>query len=302
MKRKYQIALNRLFCAFVLFSLLFLCLAYASLGESIGLAIGLFVVALIGLAAAFITQPFCYRFDSDGVTMCYTFFSNERYLWRNISAIEVREDSGSHKSLILDLFLSYAFHLYGNAEGRHRFYMQGEIRKTLRTKRLLEKYWDGNVTGYLNDDIKEWKEKRRSRKAKKDREIAKHLADEIVPMEREARARFRSAVAPITDQAALMGLDLRTEYIYLTQGGGEYKSRPEQHYTYAALVKLSARGETDANRVVEVGIDLLFVRLGKNAYRGVENGNFSTELTETLSDVLAEIRENGMESYCREIE
>ena len=302
MKKKRQFAFNRLFNAFLFAAWLFIVLGIGVFFESVGAAVGFWVFALVALSSALVTQPCCYLFDTEGVTICYTFFLNERYLWKNIYRIEVEEDSGSHKSFLLDWLLSYAFHIYGNAEGTRRFYIQGEIRKTLRTKRLLEKYWDGNITGYLSDDVKEWKEKRHSRKAKKEREIAKHLTDEIVPMEREARARFRAAVAPITDQAALMGLDLRTEYIYITQGGGEYQSRPDQNYTYAALIKLSRRDETDDSRVVEVGIDLLFVRLGRTAYRGVENGNFSTELTETLTEVLAEIRENGIESYCQNAE
>ena len=45
--------------------------------------------------------------------------------------------------------------------------MNGYIRKTFRTKYLLEKYWDGTITGYLFEDVKNWINKRKKRKKSK---------------------------------------------------------------------------------------------------------------------------------------
>ena len=294
MKQQKKVAINELIP--FTFLAVIVCALFAAFGwqeGETGFFVGFVIVDLI-IFANIIFRPLCYVFDDDGVTLCYLFFPKARYLWKNIHSITVKVDSGADTT-IWDLFLSDYFKLDGKVEGKHRFYMVGEIRKTVRTKRLLEKYWDGTITGYLFEDIKGWWGRRR---AKKQRAVKQHLTEEIVPMEREARARARKVISDLSDRAALRGLELRAEYIYITNDCEELKSRPENGYTYTVLVEISYPGETDEHRIVCTSVDLLRVRLGKTAYRGVEVRDAISVLKESVMDALKEIETNGIEAYC----
>lgn len=299
MKQKRQTALNRSFNLFVITGALLLLGAYAMLsGDEMGWGIGMGIAGLLFLVPPAILMPYGYLFDSEGVSIRYLLLPQERYLWKNIYAIEVSDDAfvSSPKTAIYDLLFSGVFSVSGPVEGEARFYMQGHIRKSRRTKRLLERYWDGTITGYLWDDTKAWWNKR---VRKKQKQIEQHLTDEIVPMERDARAKARPCIRSFAKQAAPLGLVCRTEYLYITKDLMQRKSRPAEGYTYTVLVEMSRRGETDADKIVRVSADLLYVRLGRTAYKGVENPYAVTELQGFLTDTLNEIQTNGIEAYCK---
>jgi len=65
------------------------------------------------------------------------------------------------------------------------------------------------------------------------------------------------------------------------------------------IAEIAHANEDDEARTVAVSVDLLYVRLGKTAYRGVKNEHAQEELQFSLSDVLNEIHKNGIETYCR---
>ncbi len=299
MKKRRQFALNKLFNFCVVLGLLF---AWGSKelftdnDTAWGLGFGIVALLLVVLPAIF--TPYCYAFDSEGVSLCYVFLPVERYLWKDIHAIEVEDtsiDTGSRANIFV-LFFSYVFAIQGTNVGKRRFYMNGHIRKSFRTKYLLEKYWDGTITGYLFEDAKKWINKR---KAKKQSQIKAHLTDEVVPMEREARAETREWLKPFVAQAKQYNLDIRAKYFYITKDFEELNSRPKEGYTYTLIAEISHCNETDENRIVVVSMELLYVRLGKTAYRGVKNKHVKEELEVTFSDVLNEINKNGIEVYCK---
>lgn len=299
MKSKSHLAGNRQFNLFLLVSIPLLVAGINILADG-DVSWGLLwcVLGLLMLAAAAF-QPWLYRFDSEGVTAYYVFLPKERYLWKNIYAIEVNDDSTSGSRYgIWDLLFSGVFELSGPVEGMLRFYMEGHIRKSRRTKRLLETYWDGTITGYLLEDVKKWWNKRIRKKQKR---IEQHLTDEIVPMERQARAKVREWLAPFIDRAGQYDLQLRTRYLYETKDGEEANSRPQEGYTYTLLVEISHPGEVNEDRIVCVSTPLLHVRLGKTAYRGVPSDHAEEELCFLLTDTLKEIEKNGIEAYCRNI-
>jgi len=245
-----------------------------------------------------IFTPYCYAFDSEGVSLCYVFLPVERYLWKDIHAIEVEDIKlgTASRVTIFDFFYASVFSIKGTNVGESRFYMNGHIRKSFRTKRLLEKYWDGTITGYLFEDAKKWIDKR---KAKKHSQIKAHLTDEVVAMEREIRAETRELLKPFIAQAKQYNLDIKEKYFYITEDFEELKSRPKEGYTYTLVAEISHFNETDQNRIVVVSVDLLYVRLGKTVYRGVKNKHIKEELEFTFSDVLNEINKNGIEVYCK---
>lgn len=208
----------------------------------------------------------------------------------------MEDDSTRHHS-IFDYFFSCVFDIHGDVQGKERLYMEGHIRKSRRTKRLPEKYWDGTIIGYWWEDVKHWWDKR---VAKKEKVIKQHLTDEIAPMERNARAEARAVIAPFVDRAVQLGLDLRIKYLYVTKEREEQNSRPAADYTYMAYMEISRPGETDEDKIVCVSADLLYVRLGKTAYRGVENKAALSELTETLTTAMTEICNKGLDAYYSE--
>ena len=146
------------------------------------------VAALICIVPAAIFTPYCYAFDSKGVSLRYIFLPVECYLWKDIHAIEVEDitTNSGRSTTILDVFFAHVSCIRGKNVGKIRFYMNGHIGKSFRTKHLLEKYWDGTITGYLLEDVKKWFHKR---KTKKQSMIKVHVTDEIVPMERDVRLR-----------------------------------------------------------------------------------------------------------------
>lgn len=292
MKDRQQFAFNRLFNLFVIVGVLFGAGAIVVLLEQEwSLSIGLGIFALFFFAAALLATPYCYRFDSEGVTICYVFFQDERYLWVNIHTITVTDDDGDSHNIFFDWLFSRVFAIKGKVEGEHRTYMRGHIQKSGRAKRLLEKYWDGTIIGY-------WGERNKNRKRKGHR-AKPPQTDTIIPMEREAGANIKEWIKPFSARTAQMNLALHTKFRYITKDLEELKSRPDEGYTYTVIVEIAPPGETKQNRIVAVGADLLYVRIGKNAYQGVFNENALQELQGYLTDTLDAIQKNGFGCCCR---
>lgn len=293
--KKRQIALNKLFNLCVVFGLFFIRLSIEFFrDDETAWAIGTGIAAVHFIIIPAIFTPFCYSFDSEGVSLCYVFLPTERYLWKDIYAIEVTNISTGKVSMF-DFFYASVFSIKGKNAGKRMFYMEGNIRKSFRTKKLLERYWDGTITGYFFGDVQKRINKRR---AKSKAQIDQHVTDEIVPMEREIRAEKRAGLKPFIEEAKQHELDIKVKYLYITSDLEELRSRPKEGYTYTLVAEIAHFNETDESRILVVSADLLYVRLGKKAYRGVYNDGAKEELHRILSDVLCEIGRNGIETYC----
>ena len=295
---KRQVAFNKLFNLFVIMGALFVygaCVMLQDdpeLGRSVGGGIVMLVIAAHFILVPTILMPVIYLFDEKGVTICFLFFPNERYLWDNIASIEATDDSSDSRHPILDFLFSRVFKISGEVEGKERFYMRGEIRRSRRTKHLLEKYWDGKITGYFIDDVKAWLNKQKGKK--KEKPIN---SEKIAAMERELRAEVKEWVKPYISKAEEIGLNADLKFVYTTKDLNESNSRPKENFTYLAIVRLSKIGEKDIDKVVEVSADLMKGYAHKKEYKGVKNKHAGDELTFYLEDTLKEISENGMESY-----
>ena len=154
-KKKRQFALNRLFNHLIIVGLILLWVSIECFADKdFAYGIGFGIASLLFIILTSIFTPFCYSFDEDGVSLCYVFLPTERYLWKNVSFIYVLNTSTTARTYFIDVFYATVFLIGGENEGEDRFYMKGHIRKSFRTKRLLEKYWDG--TGYKDKDYKEY--------------------------------------------------------------------------------------------------------------------------------------------------
>ena len=295
MKKRKQIALNKFFNFCIVVGLFIGWMAILSFQDpelSLGWGLGFGIAALLLILLPMFFTPYCYIFDSEGVSFHYVFFPVERYLWENVRAITVEDvalSTGSNHCLLV-LFYGRVFHIEATNEGPCRFYMTGNIRKTFRTKRLLEKYWDGTITGYLFEGLQE-------RRRKKQAEIKTHLSDEVVPMEQEVRTQTREWLEPFIAQARQYDLNIKAKYLFITKDFEEYKVRPEEGYTYTLVIEIARPGEKDENHIIEVSMDLVYVRLGKKAYRGVKSPHLQEEFQLAISETLNDIFKNGIESY-----
>ena len=290
MNKRKQIALNKLFNTSVVLGVLCACISVELFScEEIIWGVILAVAACLLILLPLIFTPCCYIFDSEGVSFCYILIPNERFLWKDIYAIEVEDINPPYShmhSITLDFFYASVFCLKGSDSIKRRFFENVHIRKSFRTKKLLEKYWDGTITGYFFEDAKKWINKKR---AKKQAYVNAHFTDEIVKMEREIRADAREWLKPILAQAKQNNLDVKLKYYYVTKDSKELKSRPQEGYTYSLDVEISHFNETDENKIIVVSADLLYVKLGKTAYRGIKNQKAKEELQIDFSDVLEKI-------------
>ena len=290
MNKRKQIALNKLFNTSVVLGVLSVCISIELFScDEIIWGVILAVAACLLIFLPMIFTPCCYIFDNEGVSFCYILIPNERFLWNDIYAIEVEDISPPYShmhSITLDFFYASVFCLKGSDSIKRRFFENVHIRKSFRTKKLLEKYWDGTITGYFFEDAKKWINKKR---AKKQAYVNAHFTDEIVKMEREIRADAREWLKPILAQAKQNNLDVKLKYYYVTKDSKELKSRPQEGYTYSIDVEISHYNEIDENKIIVVSADLLYVKLGKTSYRGVKNQKAKEELQIDFSDVLEKI-------------
>lgn len=296
---KKQIALNKLFNACIIAGVVCGIGTYLlALEGALWFGIIFAVLALALVIGGMVFTPACYLFDEEGVSFCYVFRSNERYLWTNIHSIK-EVDISTGKASAIDLLYASVFKIDGHVEGKERPYMKGHMRKSFRTKYLLKKYWDGRIEGGFFDDIIEWARKRRM---KKTGEVKEYLTDEVGHMEYNVRLKAEEWLKPFCAQAEQFGLELRPEYLYVTDDFEEYENRPDAEYTYVVRVEIARPNETDEDRMLYLWADLLYVRLGKEAYRGVENKKASKKFGLEFSEMFKEIKEMGFEEYYATLE
>ena len=167
MSNKYQVSGNKHFTVFILLGLVIGLLSYSCFAErDLGLGIGIGVFALFIIAVTLCIMPYQYRYEKQGVTICYLFLKNQYFRWKNVQRISIEDFSNS-----THLFFWRVYQIHGRSEETPLPFQDGTISKTLRAKRLIEKYWKGTVEGYwdCNKSAKRKKNKQKSIKHRKNR-------------------------------------------------------------------------------------------------------------------------------------
>jgi len=290
---KKEIAFNKLFWLFEIVGAVFAEMSVAFCRDddfAVAYICAAFCFFMCVLPVVFI--PFFYLFDTDGVTLCYIFLPNERYLWKNIYGIEVRSVGSSDVSIFDIIFRIYK--IDGYVEGKNRFYMIGEVAKSTRTKKLIGKYWDGQVEGYFFDNANSWIAKNFGRKKIQKKGL---VIDDALEAERAARKDVSACINMFTDRVGQYNLVMMPEYTYVTRDFEESASRPLERYTYKVTVNISELNETNKERIVSWSEDLVYVRITKTAYRAVKKRGAINSLSETLEIILDEIGKNGFKSF-----
>lgn len=298
-KKTHKTVLNRNIILFVLAGSFVASISRACfLDKEIETGVGFCFLAVLFIAVPVIVMPWCYRFDPEGVSVKYLFLPQERYLWENIYFISVVDaiSDGGRRCLFF-----YDFKIEGDVEGKKRWYMDGRICKTRRTKRLIENYWDGTIEGYWDDAIQAVKNWWHNRIKKEQGQHKQHQTDEIVMMERESRAAVRKWIEPFVAEARQYDLEVQTQYLYITKDCEESRSRPQSPYTYTAVISICRPNETNEDRIIIFYTDLLHVRIGKKAYRGVANLQGEDDLKLSFTEIMTQIKQQGFDAYIKEV-
>lgn len=66
-------------------------------------------------------------------------------------------------------------------------------------------------------------------------------------------------------------LEINAQYIYVTEVFDEYKSRPDERYAHTLYLEIARPNERNEERIIVECVALIYVMLGKTAYKGVLN-------------------------------
>ena len=132
-KKQYAFNKHLIFFAFVFAVLVMLTVVSALEGE-LWLAVGFGVFSLLPIFA-FLFSPWYYIFSDTEVTIVYLFGIKDTICWYKVKSI-TEIGSWFRRGGGLPNYV-----LFFERKEKRPFFVNGEISKTLRTKKLIKKYW-----------------------------------------------------------------------------------------------------------------------------------------------------------------
>ncbi len=137
-ENKNEIALNtHLFLYLFIFAFFQLFADISPLEHDVIGAI-VFVLFNVCIIFVFFISPLYFVFDECSVTIVYHFGQRESILWRDILSVYIKD-----KRIGKGILTNYVFN-YPRKEQR-KFFIRGEIPKTRKTKKLIEKYYKKKI-------------------------------------------------------------------------------------------------------------------------------------------------------------
>ena len=139
MDNKKHIAINtHLWLAVVLF-LIFITIAISCINENeIGMVVGFLIAALLPIFV-FLISPVYYIFSEESVTITYLFGQKEEIKWNSIRSITL------YGSWISRGGATPHYHIAYPTNKKRSFFINVDISKTRKTKRLIKKYYKNNI-------------------------------------------------------------------------------------------------------------------------------------------------------------
>ena len=229
-------------------------------------AIPLFMM-LLGVAIVSLSPHF-FIADEKGLTVYYIFFLKDYYDWEDIKRIEV---------IIRYRSTYYSFETKEHV--KKAFFMTSEFHKDFMLKRLIKKYWHGEVEG---DDWENLKKKIRARKDKHNTFVPDD--SEAEKAEREARKQIREIINNNKLKAEASNRFIRAIYTYETKSG-EYKSRPKESYGYNVEIEIGQFGVSEDERLYII-TELLFVRYSKKCVKVIPDENAFDEIAQKINEAI----------------
>ncbi len=162
MSIKKHFFINRIWIVTLLIFFLLVMMTVSFFKEDVIIGILWLLLDLVCLFGLVLFPPF-FVIDGRGIRIHY-FFAKESYLWKNINWVEVRYSPPTRGRCIPYLFDTFTIN--GKSEEKKRFFMQGEIARSRRARKLIEKYSGKKIEGYFSEDVKAFFEKRKAKKEK----------------------------------------------------------------------------------------------------------------------------------------
>ena len=139
MDNKKQIAINtHLWLPIALF-VIFMTISISCIHEKeIGMTVGFFLAALLPIFV-FLISPIYYVFSEESITITYLFGQKEEIKWNSIKSITL------YGSWISRGGATPHYHIAYPTNRKRAFFINGDISKTRKTKRLIKKYYEKNI-------------------------------------------------------------------------------------------------------------------------------------------------------------
>lgn len=238
------------------------------------------VLTLI-FAVGIIIMPKLYVADEIGLSIYYLPFAKEYIRWDEIKRIKLKKNYSSRSNFVFDFFFS-EYEIVPVKEKRykgdkyHRIFHSSEISRTLLSRRLIKKYWDGEI----EDDTFSWFRKRFPKNAN---EKIKYDFTEVKQKEKWAREILKQTASQYESKAELYGKTIDASCTYFTDDN-DFNSRPKENYSFKA--EIFVEKENDEEKSFYMCVELLFVSYGKNKIRISENENAFDEIAEKISEAI----------------
>lgn len=228
--------------------------------------------------------PKMYVGDEEGLSIYYLPFVKEYFRWDEIKRIKLKESRVASRSIILD-FLWKEYEIVPVKQKKykgskyHSVFHTSEILRTPLSKKMIKKYWDGEI----EDDSFSWLKKRF---AKQNNEKIKYDLNEVKQKESSVRERLKQIVQQYESKAALFGKTIDASCTYFTDDD-DFNSRPKENYTYAAEIFVEI--ENDEERSFYIKEDILLVRYGKKDVKVTEIKNAFDEIAQKINEVIENV-------------
>ena len=133
--KKKQIAKNTHLLHPIVFCVIFILIAiFSAKDEEIWLAVGFAAFTLLPLFV-FLISPMYYVFSEEGVKIIYLWGEKEEIEWTSVRSIEIEG------SWMVGRMGFPHYHVAYPQNKKLMFFMNGDISKTRRTKKLIKKYY-----------------------------------------------------------------------------------------------------------------------------------------------------------------
>ncbi len=152
--------------------------------------------------------------------------------------------------------------------------MAPEFHKSFMLKRLIKKYWQGEIEG---DD---WEKIKKKVRAWRKKDIFIPDDSEVEKSEREGRKKIRKLIELNKPRAEATGKFIKAVYLYETKNG-EYKSRPKESYSYNVEIEIGDAYSSEES--VYILSEILYVRYGKMDIKVMPNENVYDKISGFLN-------------------
>ena len=139
MDNKKQIAINTHLLLPIALFVIFMTISISCIHEKeIGMTVGFFLAALLPIFV-FLISPIYYVFSEESITITYLFGQKEEIKWNSIKSITL------YGSWISRGGATPHYHIAYPTNRKRAFFINGDISKTRKTKRLIKKYYEKNI-------------------------------------------------------------------------------------------------------------------------------------------------------------